>query len=405
MVSQYNILERYGWRILCIILSAYLFSLGYIIPKMIDILSLSVYIISIPIVYGFALGFLTVGVLGLGRVYDVFYYLAPMIIASYLIVYCIIFWNSNSYSTDSILFVDEAIRLLLLGYNPYTIQMNISGVDYRWTTQLLTGELERTYSYPALSFLIYVPAKLAGIHNLNIVTALALFAAFVIVYILTPRSLYPLPLLVFTIDPSLAGLSLNGVLDGLWLPFVVASVYTFYRHDWTHNRRMFISGSLLGLAAAIKQTPWPIAFYLLVLLASQKNFKDLGWFLAGLALGFLPPNMPFILQAPSAWLGGVLAPLVHPMVPEGFGPSILVATGQVVIPHTFFTLLQAFVTLLIVFVIAFKPEKAKLLPWISPPIIYYFGWRSLHNYFTFFIPVAYTVLLLEAKGDKHDVKH
>lgn len=405
MTNQYSVLEQYGWRILCIIFSAYLFSLGYMMPKVVDILSSPVYILSIPIVYGFALGFLAVGVLGLRRLYDAFYYLVLLTIASYLIAYCIVFWSSNSYGTDSMLFVNEAIRLLLLGYNPYTIQMNVSGVDYRWTTQLLTGELEKTYSYPALSFLIYIPAKLAGVYNLNIVTALALFAAFVMAYILTPRPLYPLPILIFTIDPSLAGLSLNGVLDGLWLPFVIASAYTFYRCDWSYTRRMLVSGLFLGLAAAIKQTPWPIAFYLLVLLASQKSFKDLGWFLAGLALGFLSPNAPFILHDPSAWLRSVLAPLVHPMVPEGFGPSILVATGQVVAPSTFFALLQILVALLMVLVIIVKPEKAKLLPWISPPIIYYFGWRSLHNYFTFFIPVAYTVLLLEFKGVKHNAKH
>ncbi|HIC98439.1 MAG TPA: hypothetical protein EYP08_01930 [Pyrodictiaceae archaeon] len=53
MTNQYSVLEQYGWRILCIIFSAYLFSLGYIVPKVVDILSSPVYILSIPIVYGF----------------------------------------------------------------------------------------------------------------------------------------------------------------------------------------------------------------------------------------------------------------------------------------------------------------------------------------------------------------
>ncbi|HIP85070.1 MAG TPA: hypothetical protein EYH17_00325 [Pyrodictium sp.] len=405
MVDQHSILEHYGWRILCIILSAYLFSLGYMMPKIVDILSSPIYILSVLAVYVFALCFLSIGVLGLKRLYNVFYYLTPIVITLFFAIYCIAFWNLNSYGTDSILFANEAIRLLLLGYNPYTIQMNISGIDYRWTTQLLNGELERTYSYPALSFLIYMPAKLAGIHNLNIVTAFAVFTAFIISYILTPKLLYPLPLLVFTIDPSLVGLSLNGVLDGLWLPFVIASAYTFYRCKCLHDRRMLVSGLLLGLAAAIKQTPWPIAFYLLVLLAAQKSFRELGWFLAGLLLGFLPPNMFFILQAPLAWLRGVLVPLLHPMVPEGYGLSILVATGHVILPRTFFTLLQILVALLIMFAIILKPKKTRPLPWLSPPLIFFFGWRSLHNYFVFFIPVAYIVLLLEVQGDKYNAKY
>ena len=94
----------------------------------------------------------------------------------------------------------------------------------------------------------------------------------------------------------------------------------------------------MGLAMAVKQTPWLVIPFVLagIMLESRRErggrqaARD-GLRYAGIATAaFLAPNLPYLIAAPGAWLHGVLTPLSSRAVPAGQGLvslSLSLATG------------------------------------------------------------------------------
>ena len=77
---------------------------------------------------------------------------------------------------------------------------------------------------------------------------------------------------------------------------------------------------LLGLAMAVKQTPWLIVPFVVPGSCWNRGAGD-GWAqaardglrYAGIAVAaFLVPNLPYLLASPGAWLHGVLTPVLAP---------------------------------------------------------------------------------------------
>src|SRR6185312_15605578 len=112
-------------------------------------------------------------------------------------------------------------------------------------------------------------------------------------------------------------------------------------------------------------------------------------------------NLPFLLNAPHAWLEGVLAPQVEPMFPSGTGLIRLSLAGPLPLaPQTLYTALEAvaFVASLVWYWRRGKesPEMAFVLAVL--PL--FFAWRSLTTYF-YYIGLPAVVLFLARRYGEH----
>jgi len=194
----------------------------------------------------------------------------------------------------------------------------------------------------------------------------------------------------------------GGVLDPLWvLPVLVSMVY-WHRERWT------TAAALFGLAAAMKQNPWPIAPFLGIWLYhasdSYREFAHVAARTIAAGLGtFLLVNLPFIVDAPRAWLAGVLTPVggAAPLVHQGIGLTQTTTLGLYPLTTGWHTLAVAAVTLTLLTAYALYWEQLKWTAWLMPAVIYLFHYRSLESYFTHFIPVAYMVVLCKYDQVRH----
>lgn len=254
---------------------------------------------------------------------------------------------SLSYRTDVIAFSAVNARLVLAGNNPYTsdtafrralIDYPIIGAAplrqgafgseddlpsiprikaqqhaYLTSPQTAAGEFDpRTlHSYPALSFLLYVPLLWAGLPNI-LVLHLVLFCG----------------LLVWLVCQAPIWLRGWGALaTSAGLLAVAGSLYSetevvcaaFVLLAWHLRERRWVSAVLLGLGCAFKQLCW---FFVPVLLLDA--LLRYGWRealrRAGIAsLAFLLPNLPFLLMNAHAWWVSLLLPVSGPQFPWGTG--------------------------------------------------------------------------------------
>ena len=86
---------------------------------------------------------------------------------------------------------------------------------------------------------------------------------------------------------------------------------------------------LMGLAMAVKQTPWLIVPFVVagIVLESRRlrgwaqGVRDGLRYLGIAVVAFLVPNLPYLLNAPRAWLSGILTPVTAQTVPAGPGPD------------------------------------------------------------------------------------
>ena len=190
---------------------------------------------------------------------------------------------------------------------------------------------------------------------------------------------------------------LPGVFDILWvLPLLFGMKY------W-HRERFDLAAVFVGLAFAVKQTPWFIGPFLAVwLYMESESYRQFGkraavCLIYGFA-AFLVPNLPFILWNPTAWVRGTLTPIVGggaPLVKQGVGMTFISVSGLYSLPKTYFTILMLSILSSLIVLYALYFEKLKWTAWVLPALVLWFNYRSLQNYFIFFIPVAYYAVLLK----------
>ncbi len=304
------------------------------------------------------------------------------------------------YGTDAVAFNQYAAELARHGVNPYVHSLapayrlfDVRPRDYTYT---LTGAHVTALSYPALSFLVYVPLLALGwTHNLapalNVcawgVTAALMFA-------LSPRSLRPIVLLFsgFGVYAVFAG---GGVTDVLFMPLLTLAAYRWDRFG--ASRFTYLGPLMFGLAMAIKQTSWPMLPFLLIALALDQGRRTgpvdglarAGRYLAAVLVAFAIPNLPYFLASPDAWMRGVLTPL-HNLVPTGLGTvslSIYLHVGGGSL--TAFTLAAGlmFVLELVAFVGTYPLLRGGC--WLLPGVAFLFASLSNVNYFAVLIPAGY----------------
>jgi uncharacterized membrane protein len=311
-------------------------------------------------------------------------------------------FTAPDYGTDEIAFDQYAAQLALHGVDPYLRSMApafpLFHVSPNGYTFQLNGQPVTALSYPALSFLVYLPLLAAGVTTQAAVwvEVFAWALGAVLLYSVLPRSVAPLAGVLASIDVYI-GYAVGGVTDSIFVPLLIGAAAGWDRFASTRGPRAWRGPVCMGLAMAVKQTPWLVFPFVVagIVVESRRGngtrqaLAD-GSRYAGIALAaFAVPNLPYAAQAPGAWLRGILTPITADAVPAGQGLislslSLMVGGGSllaydVAAVVVFAILLACFVTMYPVL----KPTA-----FLLPSIALFFADRSFGSYLVMLIPAA-----------------
>ncbi|SRR5579875_9369 len=310
--------------------------------------------------------------------------------------------TSPSYGTDEIAFDQYAAQLFLHGVNPYTHSMapafSLFHVSPDGYTFHLDGRPVTSLSYPALSFLFYVPLLALGwsTQMAVAVNVLAWVVAMVLAFVLLPRWLRPLAIVVGSFSVYIA-YAVGGVTDALFVPLVIGAVYRWDRFATERGPAAWRGPLLLGLAMAVKQTPWLVAPFLASgvgieayhLGGAGRAARTLARYVGLAALAFAAPNLPFVVMAPHAWLTGILTPIASHTVPAGQGlvglTLFLGAGGGSLLTYTI-ALVVVFVSLWALYLVTYPSLKGWAVA--IPALVLFFSARSFGSYLVTLLPAA-----------------
>jgi hypothetical protein len=311
--------------------------------------------------------------------------------------------TAPAYGTDEMAFDQWAAHLWLHGINPYGRSLaqafaryQVSPNGYTWT---LTGHPVTLLSYPAQSFLIYVPFMALGWHT-QLATGLNVIAwavGLIVLYASVPRSIKPLVIVLASLSVYIS-YAVGGVTDALYVPFLILAARAWDDYPTRRGWAALWSPLWFGLAMGIKQTPWVIWPFLLVGIAWEGHRKWGTWRqgvrpalrYAGISAGvFLLPNLPFIVANAHTWVVGILTPLIAPTVPNGQGLITLTlflpwGGGSLLA----YTALSAVLLVGLWAIYAVTYPRFKLWTFIVPSIALFVATRSFGSYLVMLVPAA-----------------
>ncbi|HWG63603.1 MAG TPA: hypothetical protein VG253_18075 [Streptosporangiaceae bacterium] len=323
--------------------------------------------------------------------------LAALVVWSYFQVFIF-----PDYGTDEIAFDQYAAQLALHGLNPYLHSMAAAfplfHVSPNGYTFQLNGNPVTTLSYPALSFQAYMPLLALGVTTQAAVwvDVAAWAAGGLILFAVLPKRLAPLAAVVMSLDVY-TGYAVGGITDFLFVPLLIGAAVRWDRFATSRGPAAWRGPVLLGLAMSVKQTPWLVAPFLVagIVLESRTTsdwthaVRD-GLRYTAIALGaFLLPNLPYLLNAPGAWLRGILAPFSSQTVPAGQGLiSLSLSLGLGGGSLRAYTAVAAIVFLVILCCYLATYPVLKQTAFILPSIVLFFATRSFGSYLVMLIPAA-----------------
>ena len=315
------------------------------------------------------------------------------------------------YTTDSAAFEHVAARALLHGSDPYVVSMSPAAQLLKvpalfWTYTVNGGHVSQ-FSYPAGSFLFDYPAMALGFHHAVVdwMDLLAWLVSGVLLFVLLPTSLRWLAALV-VLTPALLGSFSSGETDAIFVPFLILAVWRWDRFGQGRQAGLarWIGPVALGLACAIKQTPWFCVPLLLigVFLEARRAGRPavplaLRYLLTVVAV-FAVVNLPFVIWQPTAWFHGTLTPFAGGLVADGQGLVSLAThgvTGGVDLIMLSVAGGLALVTLVTAFAVWYAHLKRIWL--LLLPIPLFFSPRSLSSYLIDLFPAA-VVAALSVRG-------
>ena len=306
------------------------------------------------------------------------------------------------YGTDEVAFDQYAAQLALHGINPYLHSMAAAfplfHVSPNGYTFLLNGQPVTKLSYPALAFEQYLPLLAMGVTTQAAVwTDVAAWAlGAIVLYAVLPRKLAPLAAIVVSLD-VFTGYAVGGVTDFLFIPLLIGAAAGWDRFAWTRGPAAWRGPVLMGLAMAVKQTPWLIVpFVVAGIVAESRRLR--GWtqglrdglrYLGIAAMAFLVPNLPYLLNAPGAWLSGILTPIRAETVPAGQGLvslSLSLSLGGGSLRDFNYAAIVVLAALLACYLTTYPALKPAAF--LLPSIVLFFATRSFGSYLVTLIPAA-----------------
>jgi hypothetical protein len=232
------------------------------------------------------------------------------------------------------------------------------------------------HSYPALSFLIYVPLLWAGGNDILLLHVLVHWCLFAWLVWLTPVGWRHWGALVaLAAMPTIAAsLLISNEVIGIALVLTA----------WHFNRRPWLSAVLLGLACAYKQYTWFFVPFFALEILQQYGWREEVRRGAAVLGAFLLPNLPFLIASPSAWFMSLWLPMSDPLFAMGLG-VIALSIGHL-LPYAaplFYALLELAVMGLALWACARWPQGVKDGALVLALVPLFFAFRSLADYFAF----------------------
>ncbi|HMK63161.1 MAG TPA: hypothetical protein VK386_06045 [Acidimicrobiales bacterium] len=317
------------------------------------------------------------------------------------------------YATDSAAFDQVAASALVHGADPYVASMSgvahLLSVPSNFWTYAVDGGHVTQFSYPAGSFLLSLPATALGVHMaVDWTDLVAWLVTVVLLFALVPPSLRWLAALL-GLTPFFLGSFTSGGTDALFLPFLVVAVWRWDRYGRSSESGLarWIGPISLGVACAIKQTPWfavPMLATGIFLEARRSGRAPLPVclrYLLTVLVVFAVLNLPFLAWHPGAWLHGTFVPLTGGLVADGQGLVTLAThglTGGVNLKMLSLAGALALIACVAAFV-AWYPQLKRIWPLLLT-IPFFISPRSLSSYLVDLIPVA-LVAALSVEGVPH----
>ena len=298
---------------------------------------------------------------------------------------------SPPFPTDESVFDMYAAHLFLSGLNPYNPALMANAFTYYHfmfqafdpITPLTTGGYVNSLTYPALSFLIFIPAVLLKL-KASVVMLPILIAPVVIVWFRAwsrKKWLHS----AYAILPFIALLSYvyqgsSADTDALWATLLMFSYLVLPRAK--------SSGVLFGLALAAKQFPIIVApFFLYFIYREYGTNKTLIW-IAFSTTSFFLVNGYFVFQDPMAWIHSMVANEFAPLIGIGFGLPQISFAGFLHIPTVLFTIamLDSLIAFLVIYILKYGELKYALFAF--PILIFIFNSRLFPQYMYYWMLIS-----------------
>ncbi|ELY67349.1 transporter [Natrinema versiforme JCM 10478] len=310
--------------------------------------------------------------------------------------------------SDVPLFTRYAAMQVLEGVNPYQIPFDGVHELLRHNEYVSTPKRDGTHvvslSYPAFSFLAYVPVVWMGL-DVRLLGAVILFPIVVLlIYWYAPDEWGVIPVLPLFANQGF----LNTVVvdyEMLWvLPLMLAAMFWY--------RDLDLSAVWFGITCAAKQNPWLIGpFIVLRFVFGADDYRT------GLkrsiryggisSIVFLIPNVPFLISSPEAWFQGVFTPIAGegaPLIFYGQGLAALSWAGLVPIAKSAYSyvLLGGLAFAAIAYVLYL--DELKDVMWVVPMLLMFLNYRGSQKYYTMLLPIAIIVIIsmYRYQGDDAD---
>jgi hypothetical protein len=185
------------------------------------------------------------------------------------------------------------------------------------------------------------------------------------------------------------GYASGGVTDSLFVPLLIGAAAGWDRFAFSQGLRAWRGPICMGLAMAVKQTPWLIVPFVLAGIA-RESWPAHGWRQAlrdCLRYAFIA--LAYLATAPSAWLRGILTPLTSHSVPAGQGLislslSLTIGGGSLLAYNIAAAVVLT--ALLACYVTTYPALKAAAF--LLPSIALFFADRSFGSYLVMLIPAA-----------------
>jgi len=295
-----------------------------------------------------------------------------------------------TYMTDSIVGSYMGVLKVLSLQNPYgySIKPFLDQFSFppSFYTPRIDGSFEFHLNYPALNFLSLLPLYAAGLHDLRDGVFVFHILSVLLIFGLVPSRQKALSLVPFVFFPALVAASWT---DSVWAFFLVGGAILWYR---SRNLGLLMA----GLAGATKQIALVAAPFLLIRLWQESPNSKLRNTLVGagvVAVGFLGPNIPFMLSSPAQWWAATIAPYFPGgavQVPGGIGLSEILLDLGFAPPPSYFVVLMGLAGVGSLYLYSTRFSKSRYFLWIFPIVIMFFYYRSFPNYiFYWAFPLAY----------------
>ena len=258
------------------------------------------------------------------------------------------------------------------------------------STNTTPVEFESKVSYPAGSFLFQAPFVAHGLKDTRWFYLLCAVVMVAVIFWKAPKKLRPLVVIAFITNLALWNLISTGQTDTLYLLFILLG--------WIFRKQLWLSALFMGLAATTKQIAWLFILFYLILI-----FREVGWrrtfqSFGVIALAFIATNLPFIFNAPQAWMHGVLAPILDPMFPKGAGLVAFSIAGILPPNSLLFTLIEVGVLILALVWYYFNCRKYPQAGLLLAVLPLFFAWRSFSAYFYFASLLVFGAVIIEEYG-------